>query len=65
MTIKQGRKLPEVAASFDVRREVTGACYVVNTATRELVYGTFSEPEALKRCDELNREGEDHHDLLP
>ena len=54
MTVKQGRKLPAVAGNFAVRREPTGACYVVNMATGELVFGTFSEPEAHKRCDEMN-----------
>jgi hypothetical protein len=62
VTVKQGRELPDVAASFAVRREPTGACYVVDMATQELVFGTFSEQEAHKRCDEMNRDAEDNHE---
>jgi hypothetical protein len=31
-------------------------------ATQELVFGTFSEQEAHKRCDEMNRDAEDNHE---
>jgi hypothetical protein len=45
---------PRHHTAYAVRREPSGALYVVDTATGAVVFGTFSENQAQDRCEQFN-----------